>query len=57
MNPPSPSPWWPIFKRPFLVQFIATIDTLDIALQEEISNHLKLLCLRDMVVSVEEKAC
>ncbi len=30
---------------------------LDIALQEEISNHLKLLCLRGMVVSVEEKAC
>ena len=28
---------------------------LDIALQEEMSNHLKLLCLRDMVVSVEEK--
>ncbi len=29
---------------------------LDIALQEEISNHLKLLWLRVMVVSVEEKA-
>ena len=29
---------------------------LDIALQEEVSSHLKLLCLRGMVVSVEEKA-
>jgi hypothetical protein len=29
---------------------------LGIALQEEVSNRLKLLCLKGMVVSVEEKA-
>ena len=29
---------------------------LGTALQEEVPNHLKLLCLRGMVVSVEEKA-
>lgn len=30
--------------------------SLGIALQEEVSNSLKLLCLKGMVVSVEEKA-
>jgi hypothetical protein len=30
--------------------------SLDIALQEEVSNHLKPLCLKGKVVSVEETA-
>ena len=27
MDPPSPSPWWPIFKRPLLVHFNTTSDS------------------------------